>query len=218
MVEAAAASTRDVPLRRRCTQATGKQRLGQPFSQARCRAMAFAHQRRQLAGRRAAFRTGRRPQTGAPAGYFCNKPKRCRLRKRKIGFFSPDAWMRRQRPPHCQTRMFLDESVRARIDDGVSLAANRGERITTVLIRARWREQAAQDSGCDCVRCSPEQLRHTLKQSSSRALPCTAACERRRVRLHTKVARPRNDHISRGKTCSTSPSRTRASDATDPSA
>ena len=43
VVEAAAASTRDVPLRRRCTQATGKQRLGQPFSQARCRAMAFAH-------------------------------------------------------------------------------------------------------------------------------------------------------------------------------
>ena len=43
-VDVAAASTREAPLRRRCTQATGKQRLGQPFSLVRCRAMGF-HQR-----------------------------------------------------------------------------------------------------------------------------------------------------------------------------
>ena len=53
------------PLRRRPPKRLWPAPGGQPFSQARCRAMAFAHQRRQLAGRRAAFRTGRRPRTGA---------------------------------------------------------------------------------------------------------------------------------------------------------
>ena len=58
------------PLRRRPPKRLWPAPGGQPFSQASCRAMAFAHQRRQLAGRRAAFRTGRRPRTGAP-GRMC---------------------------------------------------------------------------------------------------------------------------------------------------
>ena len=99
----------------------------------------------------------------------------------------------------------------------VANRGNRGERITSGGYTCSLAR-----TGCTkfWMRLRPllsVQLRHTLKQSSSRALPCMAACERRRT-LRTKVARAQNDHISRGKTSSTSPSRTRASDATDPSA
>ena len=62
------------PLRRRPPKRLWPAPGGQPFSQARCRAMAFAHQRRQLAGRRAAFRTGRRPRTGAPGRMSKQQP------------------------------------------------------------------------------------------------------------------------------------------------
>ena len=86
VVEVAAASTRE----RRCDDGhssdCGQHPVGQPFSQHRGRTMAFCTPT-QPAGWPQGHRTGRRPRTGAPAGYFCNKPKRCRLRKRKIDFF-----------------------------------------------------------------------------------------------------------------------------------
>ena len=75
VVEVAAASTRE----RRCdddhSSDCGQHPVGQPFSQHRGRAMAFCTPT-QPAGGPQGHRTGRRPQTGAPAGYFCTKPKR----------------------------------------------------------------------------------------------------------------------------------------------
>ena len=90
VVEVAAASTREAPLRRRCTQATvASSRLGQPFSQARCRAMAFAHQRRQRAGRWAAIAPGGAPDGGNPG----------KMSKQQPGLLPRDAFahQRRQR-------------------------------------------------------------------------------------------------------------------------
>ena len=80
--EVAAASTREHHCDDDHSSDCGQHPVGQPFSQHRGRAMAFCTPT-QPAGGPQGHRTGRRPQTGAPAGYFCNKPKRCRLRKRE---------------------------------------------------------------------------------------------------------------------------------------
>ena len=85
VVEVAAASTREHHCDDDHSSDCGQHPVGQPFSQHRGRAMAFCTPT-QPAGWPQGHRTGR-PRTGAPAGYFCNKPKRCRLRKRKIIFF-----------------------------------------------------------------------------------------------------------------------------------
>ena len=96
------------PLRRRPPKRLWPAPGGQPFSQARCRAMAFAHQRRQLAGRRAAFRTGRRPRTGAP-GRMCPSNSQALRSRFWVYYFFTNARSRRQRTPHRSTRRFPDE-------------------------------------------------------------------------------------------------------------
>ena len=194
-------------------------RLGSPLASTAAARWHFAHQRGQRAGRRATA-PGGAPGRGHQQDIFATSRSAAGCESVKLIFLSGRMDTTAEASPPLNTD--VSRRISERLASMMALSLVLGWPIEAsaspaVVIRARWREQAAQNSGCDCVRCSPEQLRRTLKQSSSRALPCTAACERRRVRLRTKVARDRNDHISRGKTSSTSPSRTRASDATDPS-
>ena len=79
----------------------------------------------------------------------------------------------------------------------LAASANRGERITSGAHTCSLAR-----TGCTkfWMRLRPllsVQLRHTLKQSSSRALPCTAACERRRTAAYKSRARPERSHLSR---------------------
>ena len=60
-------------------------RLGSPLASTAAARWHFAHQRSQRAGRRATA-PGGAPKRGHQQD-ICNKPKRCRLRKRKINFF-----------------------------------------------------------------------------------------------------------------------------------
>ena len=192
------------PLRRRPLEDLASTRLGSPLASTAAARWHFAHQRGQRAGRRPLH--GRRPK-GGTSRIFCNKPKRCRLReKRKIDFFVLTLRYRRQGALTAQHGRF-DESGAAHIDDGVAGCQSR-ERITSGAYVLAGENRLHKI----LMRLRPplEQLRHTLKQSSSRALPCTAACERRST--VTKVARARTITL-----CKTSSMPfDAASDATDP--
>jgi hypothetical protein len=116
-------------------------------------------------------RTGRRPRTGAPGRSRANARGAAQQRGWDYNtFFLETQEVAGRGLPTAPSGGFLTNKRFHSEQTELSWAANRGERSTSGAKSARWRKPVAQKYGCDRVRCSPVQLRHT--EQSSRALHC----------------------------------------------
>jgi len=132
-------------------------RLGSPLASTAAARWHFAHQRGQRAGRRATA-PGGAPKRGHQQDIFAPSRSAAGCESVKLIFLSGRMDTTAEASPPLNTD--VSRRISERLASMMALSLVLGWPIEAsaspaVVIRARWREQAAQNSGCDCVRCSP---------------------------------------------------------------